>query len=53
VFTGRPFVYGLAAGGEAGAGHAFGILREELERAMALLGTPTLDDVRPGHVATG
>ena len=42
VFTGRPFVFGLGAGGEDGVDRAFGILAEELERAMALLGTPTL-----------
>ncbi len=51
VFTGRPFVFGLGAGGEAGVGRAFDILREELERAMALLGTRTLAEVRREHVA--
>jgi 4-hydroxymandelate oxidase len=50
VFAGRPFVFGLGAGGEAGVRRAFGILREELERAMALLGTPTLGDVTRDHV---
>jgi len=53
VFAGRPFVFGLGAGGEAGVAHTFGILREELERAMALLGTPTLEDVGSGHLAAG
>jgi isopentenyl diphosphate isomerase/L-lactate dehydrogenase-like FMN-dependent dehydrogenase len=35
---------------------AFDIFREELERAMAILGTPRLADVNPEHVmvaATG
>ena len=50
VFAGRPFVAGLGAGGQAGVERAFAILREELERAMALLGTPTLADVRREHV---
>jgi len=50
VFAGRPFVHGLGAAGEAGVRHAFAILREELERSMALLGTPTLADVRREHV---
>jgi 4-hydroxymandelate oxidase len=50
VFTGRPFVFGLGAAGQAGVELAFAILREELERAMALLGTPTLADVRREHV---
>ena len=50
VFTGRPFVAGLGAGGQAGVERTFAIFREELERAMALLGTPTLADVRREHV---
>jgi isopentenyl diphosphate isomerase/L-lactate dehydrogenase-like FMN-dependent dehydrogenase len=29
---------------------AFAILAEQLERAMALLGTPTLDAVGPEHL---
>jgi len=53
VFAGRPFLFALGAAGQAGVGHAFGILREELERAMTLLGTPSLDDVHAGHLATG
>ena len=53
AFTGRPFVFGLGAGGEAGVRRAFAILTEELERAMALLGTPSLGDVRPSHLAAG
>jgi 4-hydroxymandelate oxidase len=51
VFAGRPFVYGLGSAGEAGVRRAFAILREELERAMSLLGTPTLADVRREHLA--
>jgi 4-hydroxymandelate oxidase len=53
VFAGRPFVTALGAAGEAGVRHAFAILREELERSMALLGTPTLADVRREHVMDG
>ncbi len=51
VFAGRPFAFGLGAGGQAGVERAIGILREELERAMALLGTATLADVRRDHLA--
>ncbi|MEM9302083.1 MAG: alpha-hydroxy acid oxidase [Pseudomonadota bacterium] len=36
--VGRAYLYGLAAGGEAGVDHAIDILRTELERSMALLG---------------
>ncbi|MFL5681323.1 MAG: alpha-hydroxy acid oxidase [Chloroflexota bacterium] len=53
VFAGRPFVLALGAAGEAGVERAFAILREELERAMALLGTPTLADVTRGHIVEG
>jgi 4-hydroxymandelate oxidase len=53
VFAGRAFVTALGAGGEAGVERAFAILREELERSMALLGTPTLADVRREHVLGG
>jgi L-lactate dehydrogenase (cytochrome) len=35
---GRPFLFGLAAGGEAGVARTMEILRTELERSMRLLG---------------
>jgi 4-hydroxymandelate oxidase len=38
VLIGRPYAYGLAAGGADGVARVIGILREELETAMALLG---------------
>lgn len=43
--TGRPGLYGLAAGGEAGARHAFKLLRSEYERGMALLGSACHSDI--------
>ena len=39
---GRPLVYGLGAGGEAGARRAVTILEQELRTAMALAGCPSL-----------
>ena len=42
VLVGRPILWGLAAAGEAGAWRVLEILREELSRAMALAGCPTL-----------
>jgi isopentenyl diphosphate isomerase/L-lactate dehydrogenase-like FMN-dependent dehydrogenase len=42
VFLGRPFLYALAAAGEAGVTRAVELLREEVEAAMALLGCPTV-----------
>ena len=46
VAVGKAYLYGLAAGGEAGVRKALSILEEELERAMGLLGTgePRLRD---------
>jgi 4-hydroxymandelate oxidase len=38
VFIGRPYVYGLAAGGAQGVERVINILRDEFERAMALTG---------------
>jgi L-lactate dehydrogenase (cytochrome) len=40
--AGRPYLYGLGAGGEAGVHKALSILRSELERDMALLGVPSI-----------
>ena len=38
VLIGRPYVWGLAADGEAGVARVLALLREELEIAMALVG---------------
>ena len=38
VFVGRPAMYGLAIGGEAGAARALEILRREIDVDLALLG---------------
>jgi len=53
VFTGRPFVHALGAGGQPAVEQVIAILRDELERAMALLGVATLADVRREHVLPG
>jgi L-lactate dehydrogenase (cytochrome) len=42
---GRPYLYGLGAGGEAGVAQALKILRSELERDMALAGCATIRDI--------
>jgi L-lactate dehydrogenase (cytochrome) len=42
VALGRAYLWGLAAGGEAGVTHALTILELELKRAMALLGRTTI-----------
>ncbi|MBI1395208.1 MAG: L-lactate dehydrogenase [Betaproteobacteria bacterium] len=43
--VGRAWLYGLAAGGEAGVARSIRILRDEIDCAMTLLGRPTLDDL--------
>ena len=45
VLVGRPILWGLACGGEAGVARVFEILRGELDLAMALSGCATLADV--------
>ncbi|BCM81752.1 alpha-hydroxy acid oxidase [Methylobacterium indicum] len=47
---GRPFLWGLSAGGTAGVSRAIEIVRGELDNAMTLLGTPTLDAITRDHV---
>jgi 4-hydroxymandelate oxidase len=51
VLVGRPIYWALAGGGQAGVERALAVLREELEIAMALLGTPTPRDITRGHLA--
>jgi (S)-mandelate dehydrogenase len=38
VFLGRPTLYGVVAGGEAGAARAIAIIRDEMVRTMAQIG---------------
>ena len=45
VFIGRPYVYGLAAGGARGVERVISILRDELERAMALTGRRSIAEI--------
>ncbi len=43
--TGRPFLYGLAAGGPAGVERAFEIFESEIRRDMMLAGCPTIESL--------
>ena len=47
---GRPYLYGLASGGQAGVEHALSILKSELERSMALLGCATIAQLDGAHI---
>ncbi len=45
VFVGRPMLFAAALAGEAGVRHALRLLREEIDRDMALLGCADLGSV--------
>lgn len=46
VFVGRPFLYAAAIAGLPGVQHAINLLRDELQRDMALLGITKLEEMR-------
>jgi isopentenyl diphosphate isomerase/L-lactate dehydrogenase-like FMN-dependent dehydrogenase len=52
VLIGRATLYGTAAAGEAGAARAIAILREEIDRVLALIGCPNVADVGPEYLHT-
>jgi L-lactate dehydrogenase (cytochrome) len=47
VFLGRPFLFAAAIGGTPGVLHAARILKEEVERDMALVGVNRLSELSP------
>jgi L-lactate dehydrogenase (cytochrome) len=47
VFVGRPMLAAAALAGEAGVRHAIGLLAEEVDRDMALLGVNSLGELGP------
>ncbi|CAN8022991.1 unnamed protein product [Ixodes persulcatus] len=51
VFVGRPALWGLAYKGQQGVEEMLQIFRDEIDRAMALMGCPTLADLQPQMVA--
>lgn len=48
---GRPYLYGLAAGGEAGVDRALTLLADEVVRGLGLLGCRWRAELGPGHVS--
>merc|ERR1719382_2057393 len=46
VGIGKPYLYGLAAGGTEGVDKVMTILKVEMERAMGLLGAATVDELK-------
>ena len=47
TFVGRPFLFAAALGGVAGVEHAIGLLRDEIDRDMALMGVRSLAELSP------
>jgi 4-hydroxymandelate oxidase len=45
VLVGRPLLWGLTVGGEAGARRVLELLLEDLDRSLALAGSPRLSDL--------
>lgn len=55
VLVGRPYAWGLCAGGEAGVSHVLELLRGELTNAMLACGCQRVQDISPDllHRAPG
>ncbi len=47
---GRPYLYGLAAGGEKGVERSIEILKEEMERVMQLIGCDSIEKLDASYV---
>jgi L-lactate dehydrogenase (cytochrome) len=45
VFLGRPFMYAAAVGGAQGVDHAITLLRDEVDRNMAMLGANSMAEI--------
>jgi L-lactate dehydrogenase (cytochrome) len=50
VLVGRPFNYAAAVAGEAGVLHAITLLREEVDRNLAMLGATSCSELGPQHL---
>ena len=50
VLVGRAYAYGLAAAGEAGVRRAIGILRDDVERTLRLLGCGSVAELSGSYV---
>ncbi len=50
VWVGRPFLYAAIAGGQAGVEHAITLLRDEIDRDLALMGIRSIGEITPDLV---
>jgi isopentenyl diphosphate isomerase/L-lactate dehydrogenase-like FMN-dependent dehydrogenase len=53
VLVGRAYAYGLAAAGEAGVARAIQILREDVDRTLALIGCESVAGLNASYVDAG
>lgn len=53
AFVGRPFMFAAALAGSRGVMHAMQLLRDEIDRNMAMLGVECLDELTPEFVRHG
>ena len=53
VLTGRATLYGIGAGGEAGAGKALSILKNEMRRTMAYIGKQRVSEINGDDIWRG
>lgn len=51
VFVGRPFLYAAVVAGDDGVAHAIKLLREEIDRDMALVGIASLREMTRARLA--
>ena len=48
--AGRPYLYGLAAGGQTGVSRALKIFASEIQRDMSLLGVAQISEIGAEHI---
>jgi (S)-mandelate dehydrogenase len=53
VLTGRATLYGVAAGGQAGAEKALAILKDEMKRTMAYIGVQRTHEINADAIWRG
>lgn len=51
VLLGRATLYGLAAAGESGVSDVIGMIKQEIDRTLALIGCPAIDQLDRSYVA--
>ncbi len=50
VLVGRPYIWALAAGGEAGVRQILEVYRQGIEGTLKLIGCPSVQELNPSHL---